>query len=225
MKIIATDNNYGKINGSYGDPCWYLLTHSCLHRDNKPLYIPDWDDDFRLFPSLAIRIDRLGKSIPERFAHRYWNVWSFGFAMRGMKTLRRLTEAGLPAEAACSFDTGAIISPQWHEAERNAMDTLRFSVSDGINELDVWKYVSLRLKADALIAFLSSRMTMKTGDIIFLGFPSEGIRLSRDMKIIVNKHIEPENDTISEPLCGFNIKAYPRESKGAIGHVNDPSTR
>lgn len=210
MKIIATDNNYG-LREESGHPAWYLLTHSCLQRDNKPLYVPDWDADFRLFPSMAVRIDRLGKSIAERFAYRYWDHWSFGFSLRGVDTLRRLREHGLPQGEASAFDCSAIIAPEWHEVDRDSLLSTEFSITDGENEIGCWKYSSLALGADALIEHLSRRMTFKTGDILYLGFPSEGIPLQKDMKIIVNKKIISETDTIFDKISGFNIKTYPNQ--------------
>ena len=210
MKIIAVDNNYGLKEEAGRTPAWYLLTHSCLHRDNKPLYVPTWDTEFRLFPSLAVRIDRLGKSIPERFAKRYYDFWSFGFSLRGMTTLRRLQNQGLPLGEALAFDDSVTVAPQWHNTQDEPLDNLSFDVTDGTETLANWKYSSLALNTDALLSFLSSRMTFKTGDILYLGFPEKSICLNRDMKIIVNKTISSSNDTISEEICGFNIKMYPK---------------
>lgn len=202
MKIIATDNNYLSHGG---DPAWFLLTHSCLLRDDKPMYLPDSDTDFRLYPSMAIRIDRLGKSIPERFACRYWNHYSFGFSLRAENMLRRLKEAGLPWGAACAFDNSVTIS-DWHEADREKLPEKEFAISDGENELFRWRYADLALGADALLSAMSAVMTFKTGDILYLGFPLEGIPLSQGMKIIVNERTICTSDTISTPFCGFKIK-------------------
>lgn len=205
MKIVAIDNNYGKDAGEGQNPAWFLLTHSCLLRDNRPLYLPDWDDDFRLYPSMAIRIDRLGKSIPERFGHRYWNHYSFGFSLRGNTTLRNLRERSLPEGEALAFDNSAVIAG-WHEADRDKLEGMSFCVSSGGETVSRWDYASLALKADALLAHVSRRMTFKTGDILFLGFPDEGIRVSRGLKIIVNETIMNAEDTISTEFSGFTIK-------------------
>lgn len=210
MKIIAIDNNYDSSIEHAAAPAWYLLTHSCLQRDNKPLYVPDWDSDFRLFPSMAIRVDRLGKSIAERFACRYWDSWSFGFSLRGMETLHSLHQQSLPIGAAVAFDCSAIIAPDWHKAERDSLADLSFAVTDGAVELARWNYADLRLGVDALIEHLSRRMTFKTGDILYLGFPGEGIPVDHDMKIIVNKSLKSNPDTISEAISGFRIRVCPK---------------
>lgn len=212
MKIIIVDNNYGVTVDSYQEPAWYLLTHSCLHRDNKPLYIPDWDDEFRLFPSMAVRIDRLGKSIPSRFAHRYYDFWSFGFTLRGMSTLNRLKKAGLPLGGACAFDTGAIIAPEWHKISSESFDNESFEICDDTGVISKWSASSLILKTDDLISRLSERMTFKTGDILYLGCPADGILINKDFKIIVNRRIKGETDTIFKEICGFNIRTYPHKS-------------
>ncbi len=213
MKIIAVDNNYDAARCTDRGPAWYLLTHSCLQRDNKPVYLPDRDDDFRLFPSMAIRIDRLGKSIAERFAHRYWDHLSFGFSLRGMDTYRRLVAEGLPTGEATSFDSSVIIAPQWIAAERAGLHDLGYSISDGEKELSRWAYSSLVLGADALLARLSTKMTFKTGDILYLGFPSEGIRLDREMKIIVNEESQSASGTIYNEFCSFKVRPYPTKRK------------
>lgn len=160
---------------------------------------------------MALRIDRLGKSIPARFAHRYWNSWSFGFSMRGMSTFNKLREAGLPVGSACAFDTGAIIAPQWVEIGDESLDDMSFQISNGNEELATWNYSSLLLKTDELIEVLSRYMTFKTGDILYLGFPEEGISLSADMKIIVNRSFKKGSDTIFHPFSGFNIRTYPQK--------------
>lgn len=202
MKIIATDNNYLTTSPA---PAWFLLTHSCLLRDDKPMYIPEWDSDFRLFPSMAIRIDRLGKSIPERFAYRYWNHYSFGFSLRACSTLQKLFSDNMPAGSATAFDNSVTISA-WHEADKESLHNIEFSITDGESELCRWRYADLALGADALLSQLSERMTFKTGDILYLGFSPSGIQLKQGMKIIVNELTTNSNDTISRTFCGFNIK-------------------
>lgn len=205
MKIIVTDNNYG--NEADGHPAWFLLTHSCLLRDNRPLYLPRWDSDFRLYPSMAIRIDRLGKSIPQRFAHRYWDHWSFGFSLRGAQSLRHLYALGLPGGAATAFDNSAVIAG-WHQLNcRERLPEMKFTIHIDSTEAGRWQYASLHYDADSLLSLLSTRMTFKTGDILYLGFPGEGIPLARDCRITVNEEGKRGNDTIYTEISGFNVKA------------------
>lgn len=223
MNIICLDNNYLGCARPQQGPAWFLLSHSCLHRDQKPYYVPDWDRDFRAYPSAAIRIDRLGKGIPARFAERYWDHWTFGFSVRGTETLRALNEAGLPAGAALAFDCCAAIG-RWMKADKEQLRRSSFTVETAAtggetastgsettagaeNETVArWSFADLILDADRSIEYVSRFITLKTGDIIFLGFPSEGIRLDRDFKINVKRSGPDTEDTISESFMGFNIR-------------------
>ena len=65
MKIIV-------ITGNGNDRCYRLMADSTMLVSNKPFFIPDFAPEFVLHPALAVRIDRLGKNIAPRFAHRYY---------------------------------------------------------------------------------------------------------------------------------------------------------
>ena len=65
MKIIV-------ITGNGNDRCYRLMADSTMLVGNKPFFIPDFAPEFVLHPALAVRIDRLGKNIAPRFAHRYY---------------------------------------------------------------------------------------------------------------------------------------------------------
>lgn len=203
MKIIAVDNNYlSATQDRETTPAWYLLTHSCLLRDNHPLYIPDWDNDFRIYPSMAIRIDRLGKSIPERFAHRYWDHYSFGFSLRGMQTYRQLSQHGLPVGEAVAFDNSAIIAG-WQPIENKNLGDMEFVIKVDGKEVYNWRCANLALGVDAILSHLSSRMTFKTGDILYLGFSNEGIPISEGTTISV---AEKSQQSDNKDFSSFKIK-------------------
>lgn len=51
-----------------------LLADSSILTSGRPLFIPDWAASFTATLSVAARINRLGKCITTRFAHRYWDA-------------------------------------------------------------------------------------------------------------------------------------------------------
>ena len=64
MKIIGINNNYHTEEKS---PALFLMADSSLLKDGKPFFLPSFDNDFRMYPSVVIKICRLGKNIAKRF--------------------------------------------------------------------------------------------------------------------------------------------------------------
>ena len=54
------------------EPIWFLKPDTALLRNNDPFYIPAFSQEVHYECELVVRIDRVGKSIAERFAHRYY---------------------------------------------------------------------------------------------------------------------------------------------------------
>ena len=173
MKIIALWNNYSErdIAPAQAEPlavCW--LTDSCLLRERRPFYVPGFDTDFRLFPSLAIRIDRLGKGIEPRFVKRYWNEVSLWLNARACNLSAELAAKGLPQANAVSFDCSLVASPFWEMTPVQCMQA-RFTVSHN---------------------------TLKTGDIFLLGFPEQGVAVKPGDSIQVRLDAPGEPKIITE---------------------------
>lgn len=162
MKLIGFVNNYGDCAESSA-----LITFpdSCLINQGKPLFLPDFDPEFRLMPSLAVRICRLGKCIAPKFAYRYYDSFAVGFNVCGMQTLRLLRAKGLPWDAATCFD-GSIITGEFFPIERM---TDSFTVNIGDISV-VYHKEKLGLSIDNVVAEASEFRTLKNGDIIFAGF-------------------------------------------------------
>ena len=84
MKIICIARNYAahaeeldrQVGG--GTPCppeptWFLKPDTALLRNNDPFYIPAFSQEVHYECELVVRINRVGKGIAERFAHRYYD--------------------------------------------------------------------------------------------------------------------------------------------------------
>jgi len=173
MKIIALTENLNDITANPAPfillPETALLQPTAGSGKDKPLFLPDFDTRIRLFPSLAIRISRLGKGIPERFAHRYYDAWSICLQGRGMNTLQKLRQAGMPWGAACSFD-GAFITGEWQHTPLPGTVT----ASDGTNVITIHANV-IQAEIDRTISYLSDTIMLKQGDIIALHGGNESL--------------------------------------------------
>ena len=60
-------------------PVIFTKADSSLLKDKKPFFIPDDLGQIDYETELVVRICRLGKSIPQRFAHRYYDAVSHQF--------------------------------------------------------------------------------------------------------------------------------------------------
>ena len=60
------------------EPTIFMKSDSSLLKDGKPFFIPDFSSEIHYETEIVVKIDRLGKNIAERFAHRYYNEVTVG---------------------------------------------------------------------------------------------------------------------------------------------------
>ncbi len=176
MKIFAAGFNHPSYNkqaiGSLydsGNPVIFTKADSALLRGGRPLFLPDDLGVIDCEVSLVVRISRLGKSIPERFAHRYYDAVTVGVDFTARDLLLRLQRAGLPWEMAKGFDGAAAIG-EWTSLSPAGSHRFRLDI-DGTT-VQQGSDSDLLHSADALIAYISRWFTLRTGDIIFTGAPA-----------------------------------------------------
>lgn len=172
MKIISLANNYGRCVG--GAAGIRIISDSAMLKDSKPFYLPEFAPCFRARASLAVRIDRLGKNIAPRFAHRYYceAAAALNIETSGME--------GSCAEG-WSFDGAAVVGT-FMPIEKYGIPA-NFSIECG-DDRQVWNSSELRLSIDDAIAEVSRYFTLKTGDLIFLGLSDHYIDLKIGKTII-----------------------------------------
>ena len=86
MKIFAAAMNYPQHNkqegealyNNVGKPVVYTKTDSALLKGGRPFFVPDEFGAIDGQAHMVVRICRLGKCIPERFAHRYYDAVTVG---------------------------------------------------------------------------------------------------------------------------------------------------
>jgi 2-keto-4-pentenoate hydratase/2-oxohepta-3-ene-1,7-dioic acid hydratase in catechol pathway len=112
MKIFAVGMNYPQHNKeikntllqqSVSDsadrsPVIFTKADSALLKDGKPFFIPDFMGRIDYETEIVVRICKLGKSIPERFAHRYYDAVTVGIDFTARDLQKKLREEGQPWE-------------------------------------------------------------------------------------------------------------------------------
>lgn len=179
MKIFAIGMNYLQHNKELDgtlykteEPVVFTKADSALLKDHKPFFIPDWSRQVDYETEIVVRICRLGKSIPERFAHRYYDAVTVGVDFTARDIQRRLRAAGQPWELSKGFDGSAAIG-EWVSVEKfRDIQALHFHLDINGRTVQEGCTADMLFKVDYLVSYISRFFTLKTGDILYTGTPA-----------------------------------------------------
>ena len=176
MKIICIGRNYAKhieelANESPDNPVVFLKPDSAILPNKNPFFIPPFSNDVHYEVEVLIKINKVGKHIASRFAHKYYDEIGLGIDFTARDVQQQCKEKGLPWEKAKAFDGSAVIGNFYNKKDFN-LENLSFQlfknneiVQDGNTQSMLWKI-------DELISYVSQYFTLKKGDIIFTGTPA-----------------------------------------------------
>jgi len=176
MKIIAVGRNYVEHiqelnNEQSGDPVIFLKPETAILYRNAPFFYPDFSTDVHHEVEVLVKINRVGKNIEERFAHKYYDEIGLGIDFTARDVQSKLKAKGLPWELAKAFNGSAPVSEFIPKTEFADLQNLNFGLT--INgETRQESNTSLMLfKIDFLIAYVSRYFLLQKGDILFTGTP------------------------------------------------------
>lgn len=179
MKIFAVGKNYllhnKEMEGALYKPeapVIFTKADSALLKDGKPFFLPDDLGRVDYETELVVRICRLGKSIPERFAHRYYDAVTVGIDFTARDLQQRLKQQGLPWELSKGFDGSAAIG-EWVAKEKFLdVQALHFRLDINGKTVQEGCTSDMLYKIDELISYISRWFTLKTGDLLYTGTPA-----------------------------------------------------
>lgn len=149
-----------------------MKSDSSLLKDGKPFFIPDFSSEIHYETELVIKVDRLGKNIAERFAHRYYHEVTVGIDFTARDWQRRLRAQGLPWELCKSFDNSAVIGTFIPLSEAGNVNALSFHLDLNGKTVQEGHTQEMLFSVDRIIAYVSRFFTLKIGDLIFTGTPA-----------------------------------------------------
>lgn len=178
MKIICVGMNYAahveelKFGGG-DEPTLFLKPETSLTRPGWPFFVPDFSHQVEYETELVVKINHLGKAIPERFAHRYYDEVTLGLDFTCRDLQRQLQAKGLPWEISKGFDGSAYVGDWVKLSDLNkGVQELHFEMQlNGVTRQRGDTSLMLH-SVDSIIAYASRFYLLKTGDLIFTGTPA-----------------------------------------------------
>ena len=177
MKLICIGRNYTKHieeleNEKPKDPVVFLKPDTAILLKKQPFFIPDFSNDVHHEVEILVKINKVGKHINRKFAHKYYDEIGLGIDFTARDLQSELKAKGLPWEKAKAFDGAAVIGKWLAKSAFKDINNINFSlykndtiVQDGNTNLMLWKI-------DELVEYVSKYFTLKIGDIIFTGTPA-----------------------------------------------------
>lgn len=178
MKLIGITSNYGTCQGTF-----FHVADTALLNQGKPFFIPDFAHPCLGHAQLVVRICRLGRSISERFAHRYYDAVSVACTFTAGALLQELRAKGLPWESAVSFDGAACVGKFVPLTEAGDIAHLTFSLTLNGEPVQSGNTEQLRETVDALIARASRYFMLRQGDYLLTGCPDKGFPVTENDEI------------------------------------------
>lgn len=176
MKIICIGRNYtdhiSELNNERpSEPVIFLKPDTAVVLKKFPFVIPAFSEDVHHEVEVLVKINKVGKYIDKKFAHKYYDEIGLGIDFTARDLQAKLKEKGLPWEKAKAFDGSAVISDFVPKNTVASVENINFELRKN-NELAQQGNTSLMLwNIDEIVSYVSQYFTLKKGDIIFTGTP------------------------------------------------------
>ncbi|WP_338876622.1 fumarylacetoacetate hydrolase family protein [Spirosoma sp. SC4-14] len=177
MKIICVGRNYAEHvrelnNEKPDDPVIFIKPETAVPLKNEPFFYPSFSNDVHYEVEILVKINRVGKNIEEKFAHKYYDEIGVGIDFTARDVQSKLKAKGLPWELAKGFNGSAPISTFVPKTDFPDLQNLNFRLDLNGETRQVGNTSMMLFKIDYLISFVSRYFLLQQGDIIFTGTPS-----------------------------------------------------
>lgn len=163
-----------------------LIADSAITSHGRPVFVPDFDNEWIAEFYLAARISRLGKAIAAKFAPRYFDAVTLAMRLVPVTISDDLHAAQRPDSIASLFDN-ALTPGLWLPAADLSGDGAAVTVT--VNELSA-PLADIGAVVSEAVATVSRFATIKTGDIIMpcRAVPSVSVRTGSMIKCSLDGH-------------------------------------
>lgn len=179
MKIICIGRNYAahakELNNEIPEnPVFFLKPDTSIIRNNAPFYYPDFSTDIHHEVEIVLKINRLGKNIDRKFAHRYYDEIGIGIDFTARDLQNECKKKGLPWEMAKAFEGAAPIGKFLPKASIPDLNSISLRLDINGKTVQNGTSANMLFHFDTIIEYVSKFFPLKIGDLIFTGTP-EGV--------------------------------------------------
>jgi acylpyruvate hydrolase len=177
MKVICIGRNYAAHVKEFDnvvpeEPIFFLKTDTSIITRNRPFFIPDFFGEIEYETEIVLKINRVGKNIQKKFAHRYFREITTGIDFTARDLQRKCIKNGRPWEMAKAFEGSAPLGKFVHKDRFDDIHNLEFSLRLNDQIVQTGHTRDMVFSFEDLIAYVSRFFTLKMGDLIFTGTPS-----------------------------------------------------
>ncbi|MDC1540299.1 fumarylacetoacetate hydrolase family protein [Flavobacteriaceae bacterium] len=185
MKLICIGRNYAQHiselkNEKPSEPVIFLKPDTAILLKKQPFFIPDFSDEVHHEIEVLVKINRVGKHIDSKFAHKYYDQIGLGIDFTARDLQKKLKDKGLPWEKSKAFDGSAVVGKWVSKSNFDDLDNLPFSLHKNNTIVQSSSTKDMLWTIDEIIAYVSQFFTLKIGDVIFTGTPSGVSRVQPD---------------------------------------------
>lgn len=178
MKVLCIGRNYIEHAEELGnelpsEPLFFMKPESAVLEGGGDFAYPSFTEELHFETELVLRIGRDGKGIPESRADEYIEGVGVGFDLTARDLQQKAKERGHPWEKAKAFDRSAPLSREFIQLSKIPdLTNLGFGCSKNGISVQEGNSGDMIFPFHRLIAFLSSYVSLKKGDLLFTGTPS-----------------------------------------------------
>jgi len=203
MKIICIGRNYREhakeLNNPIPEkPVFFMKPDTALLQKNNPFFYPDFSNNVQYETEIILKINRNGKHIEEKFAHKYYDEIGIGIDFTARDLQAEQKKKGLPWEIAKAFDGAAPVGEFVSKNQFPDINRLHFSLKINGEVRQEGNTADMMFGFDRIVAYVSQFISLKPGDLIFTGTPS-GVGPTK-----INDHFEVFIE--DKMLLEFNVK-------------------
>lgn len=191
MKIICIGRNYvdhaKELNNPLPTtPLFFLKPDTALLKKNAPFFIPEHSNKVQHEIEVVVKINRIGKHIEERFAHKYYEQISLGLDFTARDVQQACKEKGHPWEIAKAFDGSSPIGKFVSINEFKDLNNLNFELLKNGEIVQQGNTKDMIFSIHQIISYVSRFFTLKIGDLIYTGTPA-GVAAVNKKDVLVGK--------------------------------------
>jgi acylpyruvate hydrolase len=177
MKIFAIGRNYidhaKELNNPVPtEPLFFMKPDTAIIQNNKPFFYPDFTHDLHYEAEIVLKLNRVGKNVAEKFAHRYYTEIGIGIDFTARDVQDKCKEKGWPWEIAKAFDGSAPIGSFIPKETFEDVHQIHFRLDLNGTTVQEGNTKDMIFSFEKIIAHVSKYITLRMGDLVFTGTPA-----------------------------------------------------